>query len=52
MVEVVLFFVFPVLEEMVIVDAEDAILVCTKEREQEVRAIVRELEAQGETDYL
>jgi len=40
------------LEGMVIVDTEDALLVCTKEREQEVRAIVRELEARGETSYL
>ena len=40
------------LEGMVIVDTEDALLVCTKEREQEVRAIVRELEARDEKDYL
>jgi len=40
------------LEGLVIVDTEDALLVCTKEREQEVRALVRQLEARGETDYL
>ncbi|MEE8390363.1 MAG: sugar phosphate nucleotidyltransferase, partial [Anaerolineae bacterium] len=40
------------LEGVVIVDTEDALLVCTKEREQEVRAIVRELEARDEKGYL
>ncbi len=40
------------LEGLVIVDTDDALLVCTQEREQDVRALVRELEAQGETDYL
>jgi len=40
------------LEGLVIVDTEDALLVCTQEREQEVRAMVKELEARGETDYL
>lgn len=40
------------LEGLVIVDTEDALLVCTREREQEVRALVRQLEAQDETDYL
>jgi mannose-1-phosphate guanylyltransferase len=40
------------LEGMVIVDTEDALLVCTKEREQEVRTIVRELETRGEKGYL
>jgi mannose-1-phosphate guanylyltransferase len=40
------------LEGMVIVDTEDALLVCTKEREQEVRAIVKELERRDEKQYL
>ena len=40
------------LEGMVIVDTEDALLVCTKEREQEVRALVRELERRDERRYL
>ncbi len=40
------------LEGLVIVDTEDALLVCTQEREQEVRALVRELEARGETGHL
>ncbi len=40
------------LEGLVIVDTEDALLVCTKEREQEVRAIVKELEQRDEKRYL
>jgi mannose-1-phosphate guanylyltransferase len=40
------------LEGMVIVDTEDALLICTKEREQEVRALVRELERRDEKRYL
>ena len=40
------------LEGVVIVDTEDAVLVCTKEREQEVRAIVKELEQRDEKRYL
>lgn len=40
------------LEGLVIVDTDDALLVCTQEREQDVRALVRELEAQGKIDYL
>lgn len=40
------------LEGMVIVDTEDALLVCTREHEQKVRAIVRELEARDEKSYL
>jgi mannose-1-phosphate guanylyltransferase len=40
------------LEGMVVVDTDNALLICTREREQEVRAIVRLLEGQGETDYL
>jgi mannose-1-phosphate guanylyltransferase len=40
------------LEELVIVDTEDALLVCTKEREQEVRVIVKELERRDEKRYL
>jgi len=39
-------------EDMVIVDTEDAVLVCPMEREQEVRALVKKLEAQGENGYL
>jgi len=40
------------LKRMIIIDTEDALLVCSREQEQEVRAIVRQLEAQGKTDYL
>ncbi|HEY73903.1 MAG: mannose-1-phosphate guanyltransferase [Chloroflexi bacterium] len=41
-------------EGLVIVDTEDALLVCTQEREQEVREIVHllEREERGETGYL
>jgi mannose-1-phosphate guanylyltransferase len=40
------------LEGMVIVDTEDALLVCPSEREQEVRAIVRRLEEEKRGEYL
>lgn len=40
------------LEGMVIVDTEDALLVCTREREQEVRAIVRQLKEDGRSEWL
>jgi len=40
------------LEGMVIVDTEDALLVCSREREQEVRTIVRQLEAWEKKRYL
>ena len=40
------------LEGLVIVDTEDALLICTKEREQQVRAIVKELEQRDEKHYL
>jgi len=40
------------LERMVIVDTEDALLVCPRGREQEVRAIVRRLEEDGHNEWL
>jgi mannose-1-phosphate guanylyltransferase len=40
------------LEGVVIVDAQDALLVCSKEREQEVRALVRRLEADDRAEWL
>ncbi len=40
------------LEGMVIVDTEDALLVCPREREQEVRAIVRRLKEDGRSEWL
>jgi mannose-1-phosphate guanylyltransferase len=40
------------LEDIVIVDTEDALLVCTKEREQEVREIVRRLSESGMKNWL
>jgi len=40
------------LEGMVIVDTEDALLVCPKEREQDVREIVRLLERKDNQQYL
>ncbi len=40
------------LDGLVIVDTDDALLVCTKEQEQEVREIVRRLAEEGMTEYL
>jgi mannose-1-phosphate guanylyltransferase len=40
------------LEGLVIVDTEDALLICSKEREQDVRAMVKLLESQGRDDLL
>jgi len=40
------------LEGLVVVDTEDALLICTKEREQDVRAMVKLLEANGREDLL
>jgi mannose-1-phosphate guanylyltransferase len=40
------------LEDIVIVDAGDALLVCRKDREQSVREVVRLLERAGNLDYL
>ena len=40
------------LEGLVIVDTEDALLVCPREREQEVREIVRQLEESGRSKWL
>jgi mannose-1-phosphate guanylyltransferase len=38
--------------DLVIVDTEDALLVCPKEREQDVREMVRMLEREGRGEYL
>jgi mannose-1-phosphate guanylyltransferase len=40
------------LDDMVIVDTPDALLVCPKDRAQEVRGIVDELEQSGDTELL
>jgi mannose-1-phosphate guanylyltransferase len=40
------------LDDIVIVDSEDALLVCAKDREQEVRQIVQRLKAKGENQWL
>ncbi len=40
------------LSDLVIVDTEDALLICTKEREQDVRAMVNLLENNGRDDLL
>jgi mannose-1-phosphate guanylyltransferase len=40
------------LEGMVIVDTEDALLVCPRDREQDVRAIVRQLDSEDRGEYL
>ncbi len=40
------------LEDMIIVDTEDALLVCPRERAQEVRDLVRKLKESGKEEYL
>lgn len=40
------------LEGLIIIDTEDALLVCTREREQDVRAMVKLLEEGGRQDLL
>ncbi|MBI2877949.1 MAG: mannose-1-phosphate guanylyltransferase [Candidatus Tectomicrobia bacterium] len=40
------------LKDLVIIDTEDALLICPKERDQEVREVVRQLKEQGWTEYL
>jgi mannose-1-phosphate guanylyltransferase len=40
------------LEDMIVVDTEDALLVCPKERAQEVRDLVRKLRESGREEYL
>lgn len=40
------------LEDLVIVDTEDALLVCTRERAAEIRGLVEQLERQGRRDLL
>jgi mannose-1-phosphate guanylyltransferase len=40
------------LEDMIIVDTEDALLVCPKERAQEVRDLVEKLKESGKEEYL
>ena len=40
------------LDGIIIVDTEDALLVCTREQEQEVRQIVRHLESEDHEEYL
>ena len=39
-------------EDLIIVDTEDALLVCSRGREQGVREIVRQLEGEGRHEYL
>ena len=39
-------------QDIVIVDSDDALLVCAKKREQEVRDIVKRLQADGESQWL
>jgi mannose-1-phosphate guanylyltransferase len=39
-------------EGLVIVDTEDALLICAKEREQDVRAMVKRLEEMGRGEWL
>ena len=40
------------LEDMIVVDTEDALLICPKERAQEVRDLVRKLKESGREEYL
>jgi len=40
------------LEDMIVVDTEDALLVCPRERAQEVRDLVRKLKESGREEYL
>jgi len=40
------------LEGLVVVDTEDALLICAKEREQDVRAMVKRLEEMGRGEWL
>jgi len=40
------------LEDMIIVDTEDALLVCPRERAQEVRDLVKKLRESGREEYL
>jgi mannose-1-phosphate guanylyltransferase len=40
------------LEGLIIIDTEDALLVCTREREQDVRALVKLLEKEGKQELL
>ena len=40
------------LSNLVIVDTDDALLICSKEREQDVRAMVKLLEKEGRSDLL
>jgi mannose-1-phosphate guanylyltransferase len=39
-------------EGLVVIDTEDAVLICPREREQEVRSLVQLLEEQGRREYL
>jgi mannose-1-phosphate guanylyltransferase len=39
-------------KEMIVVDSEDALLVCAKDRSQDVKRVVAELEKRGLQDYL
>jgi mannose-1-phosphate guanylyltransferase len=39
-------------EGLVVIDTEDALLICPREREQEVRSLVQLLEEQGRSEYL
>jgi mannose-1-phosphate guanylyltransferase len=40
------------IHDLIIVDTEDALLICDRDREQEVREIVRILSEQGKNEYL
>ncbi|HHH41655.1 MAG TPA: mannose-1-phosphate guanylyltransferase, partial [Chloroflexi bacterium] len=39
-------------EDLIIVDTEDALLICRRDRAQDVRALVQQLKAMGRHDLL
>jgi mannose-1-phosphate guanylyltransferase len=38
--------------DLIIIDSEDALLICHKDRAQDVREVVNHLRASGQDDYL
>jgi mannose-1-phosphate guanylyltransferase len=39
-------------EDLIVIDTDDALLICARERAQDVKSIVEQLEAEGRTKYL
>jgi mannose-1-phosphate guanylyltransferase len=40
------------LEDVIIIDTDDALLVCARDRAQDVKLIVEQLQKDGRTEYL